>query len=89
MSRKSEKTRQKRAERRDLISKLVGSTCTRCENDFPVEALDFHHRDHTEKEQSISQMLTHSWDNILDEIAKCDLVCACCHRIIHAEERKK
>lgn len=86
---KSEKTRLKRAERREQIQELVGSTCTRCGYDFPIEALDFHHKDATEKEQSISQMLTHSWENILAEIAKCDLVCACCHRIIHAEERKR
>ena len=52
-----------------------------------IACLDFHHRDPNEKEQSIGRMIrTHSKQRILDEIAKCDVLCSNCHRKHHYEE---
>lgn len=53
-------------------------------------ALDFHHRDANEKEFSISEGLLikgYSLDRLKLEIAKCDVLCANCHRIHHYEVR--
>lgn len=45
-------------------------------------ALDFDHRDPTAKRMSsIAKHLTRRWEVVLAEIAKCDVVCANCHRI--------
>jgi hypothetical protein len=45
--------------------------------------MEFDHRDPREKIDSVSKLVGHGAhkDKILREIAKCDLVCANCHRI--------
>jgi len=47
--------------------------------------LDFHHRDPTKKEITISKAIDAGWsrERILKELEKCDVVCANCHRKIH------
>jgi len=51
--------------------------------------LEFHHRDADSKEFGIAQGgILRSWAAILAEAAKCDLVCANCHREAHAVARK-
>lgn len=48
-------------------------------------ALDFHHIDESTKEFELSQRdLTRNWEKIVAEAKKCLLVCANCHREIHA-----
>jgi len=55
--------------------------CTDCNGSFSPEMLDFDHL--TDKEFSISLAVreTYSRKRILDEIAKCELVCPNCHRL--------
>ena len=43
-------------------------------------ALEFDHRPGTEKCFEISQSVR-SWERVLQEIKKCEVVCACCHAI--------
>ena len=59
--------------------------CLRCGEDEPV-CLDFHHRNSTEKDFVIGDAvrLGYSKKRILAEIAKCDVLCANCHRKLHA-----
>jgi hypothetical protein len=48
---------------------------------YPYYVLDFDHRDPQEKLRSPSTLANgNSWKNMLEEIAKCDVVCANCHR---------
>ena len=58
-----------------------------------INGLDFHHIDPVKKEFSISQMrLTSMNDKIREELDKCLLLCANCHREVHEElvmERQK
>lgn len=58
--------------------------CIKCgENRIPC--LDFHHRDPNEKESHIANMVSHaSRKRILAKIAKCDVLCANCHRMEHS-----
>lgn len=51
-------------------------------------ALDFHHRDPASKKHKVSDLTSRirSWQVIEDEIAKCDVVCANCHRKEHYRE---
>ena len=48
-------------------------------------ALDFHHRNPKEKKFSISQAVRRmlSFEEIEQEVLKCDLLCANCHRKLH------
>jgi len=64
---------------------LRGGKCQICGYSRCLIALDFHHIDESTKEFGLSQRdLTKSWVKILVELNKCVLVCANCHREIHA-----
>ena len=56
-----------------------------CGYDRCVEALEFHHLDSSRKDFGISgQGYTRSWRRIREELDKCVLLCANCHREVHA-----
>lgn len=57
--------------------------CADCGRTFPPCAMDFHHKDPTEKSGQISNIATWSEERIRAELAKCELLCAVCHRIRH------
>lgn len=64
--------------------------CVRCKIKDP-RVLEFHHLDTSKKEFNIADYYySHfSFDKLNLEIAKCTIICANCHRILHAEERCK
>jgi hypothetical protein len=62
------------------IHALKAAPCTDCCLPFPPVAMDFDHV-RGEKLQPISEMCGASWDRVLEELAKTELVCANCHRI--------
>jgi len=62
-----------------------GSKCSICGYNRCVEALEFHHRDNIEKEFSISNARFKKFDDrTKKELDKCDVLCANCHREVHA-----
>lgn len=61
----------------------LGGSCKMCGYNKCVSALDFHHRNPNEKEFSIGREI-HSWELVVKELDKCDLLCANCHREIHS-----
>lgn len=65
-----------------LFSKLKSKGCSVCGYNSCLSALEFHHLDPSKKEHKLSQI--RSEKTILRETAKCILVCANCHREIHA-----
>jgi hypothetical protein len=67
---------------------LLGSKCNRCglqlgESHYSV--FEFHHRDSKQKDFAWNKLRLKTWSKILHELKKCDLLCANCHRIVHAE----
>lgn len=71
-------------EKNDLIS-IFDSKCCICGFDSFQEGLDFHHVNPKEKSFSFgSQAPTKALEKQLEELRKCILVCANCHRGIHA-----
>ena len=67
-----------------------GGCCSICGYSKCTSALEFHHSDPTQKEFGISSKgYTRSWDKVKEELDKCDLVCANCHREIHESLRSK
>jgi hypothetical protein len=62
--------------------------CKNCGETHPG-CLEFHHLDPTTKETSIAEMIQRGFSRqkILAEIAKCDVLCANCHRKLHWEDR--
>jgi hypothetical protein len=77
--------------RRDRKSKavaLMGGTCAGCERTWAEEVFEFHHRDAAAKEFGISQDgIVRSWQKVVAELAKCVMLCANCHREVHAGVR--
>ncbi|MFH1459448.1 MAG: HNH endonuclease signature motif containing protein [Candidatus Omnitrophota bacterium] len=78
-----------RKRRKNLRIKAVeykGGKCKICGYNNCPEALEFHHINESDKDFGISQKgYTRSWKKVKDEIEKCELVCANCHREIHAK----
>ena len=62
---------------------LKGGKCEFCGYNKCVAALEFHHIG--EKEDKISKIYNRGWKRILAEVEKTRLVCANCHREIHAD----
>jgi hypothetical protein len=64
--------------------------CVKCGESTP-ECLHFHHRDPSQKEINLGNIASNgqwSKERILEEVAKCDVLCANCHMKHHWEERK-
>lgn len=81
------------AEMRQLIKKwsldYKGNKCEKCGYNKCSEALDFHHLNPEEKDFSISDRdIKLDWQLIKIELDKCILVCANCHREIHANKEE-
>lgn len=65
--------------RTEFINSLkVGKPCADCGDFFPPYVMDFDHLG--EKEFLIARMRNHSFESILKEVKKCELVCSNCHR---------
>ncbi len=55
-----------------------------CDRTFDPVCMDFDHREGEEKLSAVSAMIAsnrYGWARIEAEIAKCDVVCANCHRL--------
>ena len=57
--------------------------CKLCGFKVPV-ALDFHHLDPTEKDKNVGDLMSFSTQKLKEEIRKCVVLCANCHRMVHA-----
>lgn len=66
--------------------KYLGGKCKQCGilagKDLHPVCFDFHHRDPTQKEFTISK-IHKTWEKVVIELDKCDLLCAYCHRLEH------
>ena len=68
--------------RRQLISNIkLEKGCARCGYNAHSAALDFNHIDPTTKSFHVAADATRAWHKIEAEIAKCEVLCANCHRI--------
>jgi hypothetical protein len=66
----------------------VDGFCADCGQWFPPCAMDFDHVRGV-KVRTVSQLIPNSsLEKLLLEIDKCELVCACCHRIRTAKRRQ-
>lgn len=80
----------RRQEIRDFIAQLKTKLkCARCPEDDPC-CLDFHHEDPKQKDIAVSQIFKKGWSlkRVEEEIEKCTVLCANCHRKEHAQQRK-
>lgn len=69
--------------KKSFVDKIKSKPCADCGKIYPPIVMDFDHRIDSEKIREIARMITGNWslENIQREMAKCDIVCANCHRI--------
>jgi hypothetical protein len=78
----------KGTERKYFLIKKMGGKCSKCGYNKNLSAFDFHHKDRNEKEIKLDKrtLSNTSWEKIIAESKKCDLLCSNCHREIHNPE---
>ena len=74
------------AEHKLLVNELKRGGCILCGYNQYLPALDWHHidKDTKDKDISSSETMRKSVDRIMNEISKCVVLCANCHRAYHA-----
>jgi hypothetical protein len=62
--------------------------CVKCGQNHPA-TFDFHHIDSSTKEDSVNRLVKYrAFKRAMEEVKKCIVLCANCHRIHHHEERE-
>jgi phage FluMu protein Com len=61
---------------------FLGGKCNRCGWNKHVSGLEFHHVSGV-KEFGIGNVANRSWNVVKEELRKCELLCATCHRLVH------
>jgi hypothetical protein len=68
------------ARHREIIRKAKARPCADCGVQYPYYVMDFDHRDGATKSFMLSEVSRATSKSLMREIAKCDVVCANCHR---------
>jgi hypothetical protein len=77
--------RKRRKKIRQMAVEYKDGQCEICGYSRCIEALEFHHNNSSGKDFSISERgYTRSWAKVKEELDKCMLLCANCHRELHA-----
>jgi hypothetical protein len=72
----------------DDLDRCRAVPCSDCGERYPPCAMDFDHRDPSTKRAAVTRMIGRAGtQRLLDEIAKCDIVCANCHRLRTSRRR--
>jgi 5-methylcytosine-specific restriction endonuclease McrA len=74
---KREYQRQWLARKREKAIHEYGGVCSQCGSS---EDLEFDHINPELKARNIGAIWSYSWENIRDELAKCQLLCVDCHK---------
>lgn len=81
---KSHYKSEQRKQRWEFIIQMKGGCCQRCGISYHYSVYDLHHRDPTKKEFSIGLDIGNvSFERLIEEVDKCDLLCSNCHRLTH------
>lgn len=81
----SDYMKQKYQEKKNLVQEIKSScACAKC-GETRGYVLDFHHIDPSEKNETIARLTsnTSNINKVYDEIKKCIVLCANCHREFH------
>ena len=66
----------------------LGGKCWRCELTFHNDVYDIHHLNPKTKKYDWVELKRRKWSTIQEELDKCILLCANCHRSAHVEMRE-
>lgn len=77
------KQRSDKRQRKLEAIEYKGGRCENCGGQFHPAVYDFHHIDTSTKDRDPSKMLQLSWKRVTNELDKCKMLCANCHRLEH------
>lgn len=77
-----------RINRKQQMIYVMGNKCQLCGYDKCISALEFHHINPEEKVFTFNQKENYAWEKQKEELKKCILLCANCHREVHQEMHK-
>lgn len=83
----TERTRRRRSRLRGWVTEQkINAGCQNCGENDP-DVLDFHHPEPAEKTMAVVDMVTYGYsrENLSEELSKCVVLCANCHRKEHGE----
>lgn len=80
-AREIERVTRRQADTVEFLRQLRNRPCADCGGRFLPLQMDFDHRDPSTKQFWLSKATLKSRDELLAEAAKCDIVCANCHRL--------
>lgn len=86
-----QRSQKRRTEMRAVLARIKQeSGCVDCKVQYPYYMLEFDHIEDN-KESGIAEMVAFaSINDILDEVSKCEVVCANCHKIrTHSRKNNK
>ena len=71
-----------------VINYLLTHLCEEC-GESDIRVLEFHHRNGSEKEKAVAALVSSGYSvaRIQEEINRCRVLCANCHRKVTVEER--
>ncbi len=69
---------------RAAVNRALGGKCSVCGYARCEAALELHHTDPSKKDPGYSKLRSNKLETLLKEASKCILVCANCHRELHA-----
>ena len=75
-------------EKREWLHELKNVPCSDCGVRYPYYVMDFDHRPDEVKSFNIANSTTKGMQQLKSEVAKCDIVCANCHRKRSHQRRK-
>jgi hypothetical protein len=81
----AQKLRRRRQSRQHFINGIKEITgCQYCgKMNLPFRELYFHHRTGNKDKKFGIGPANHSWQKLIEEIEKCDILCASCHSTLH------
>lgn len=68
---------------KETLIAYKGGKCVKCGYKKCTSALEFHHKDPTNKSFSIAVNRSYTVEKLKKEVDKCILICANCHRELH------
>ncbi len=85
MAGRSEDQKRHYAKKQAAIDEFKNRPCADCGGRFPSVCMDLHHKDPATKSTKLKRVNTSlqhlSWKDLAEELAKCEVLCANCHRL--------
>jgi hypothetical protein len=75
-----ERNERQRQRLREILQQAKSTPCQDCGVQYAPHIMDFDHREGVDKFDHVGRLILYTKRKLLEEIAKCDIVCSNCHR---------